>query len=183
MRRARLAVLLLGATLAPGCLVVSLHPVYDEQFIVFDPALVGTWQTDDGETTVTFERAEWRSYHVTLSSPRQQARLSGRLTTVDGLTLLDVTPVDGVDADPMLLPVHGIYRIVLEKPDALAIAELDYDRLFALARLMPAPGGLVIDARRNVVITHPTSALRAWIAEQNADGRLFGEPTAFRRVE
>lgn len=181
MRSARLSALLLGSVLASGCLVVSLHPVYDDRFIVFDPVLIGSWQEVDGETTVTFERAEWRSYHVTVRSSRELARLSGRLTTVGNLTLLDVTPVDGVDVDPMLLPVHGIYRLTRESPDALALADLDYEQLFGLARLLPAPDGLVVDSRRNVVVTHPTRALRAWIEAAEPTGRLFGEPTAFER--
>ena len=66
MRLLRLAWLAIAATLTQACLVVSLHPVYDPETIGFDAALVGTWASNEDTATVTFDRGEWHSYHITI---------------------------------------------------------------------------------------------------------------------
>ena len=62
MTRAALAVLL-AAALA-GC-APSLYPVYTEKDLVFEPALVGTWSTDDPKdgTWSVEKRGENRARH------------------------------------------------------------------------------------------------------------------------
>ena len=178
--RARLVVALLAAVLCQGCLVVSLQPVYDPDTIAFEPALVGTWTSDEDHVTVTLERGEWHSYHLAYDDSGTVTRLSGRLTRIGDVLLLDLTPLDGADVAPLTLPVHVVFRVVLDN-DTLNIAALDYDHFFELARAGHTDAGLVIDSRKNVVITASTGDTRHWLQTHIMDPGLFATPTTLTR--
>ena len=81
MRRVWLLVAALLA--APGCLVVSLHPVHDDESIGYDPALVGTWTDAEDNASITIEPGEWRSYKVHYVHPIETGDLTGYLTAID----------------------------------------------------------------------------------------------------
>lgn len=182
MRRAALLALVAALSLAcQGCLVVALHPVYDPDSIAFEPSLVGAWTSDEDNVTVTFDRAEWHSYHLVLDDGGKVTRLSARLTRLaDDLLLLDLTPLDGTDAPELTLPVHMIFRVTVGA-DALTIAALNYDRFYALAKAGPSGLGLTIDGRQNAVITAATPELRAWLAQHANDEGVFAAPTTLTR--
>ncbi len=178
--RARLLVALLAAVSCQGCLVVSLQPVYDADTIAFEPALVGTWTSDEDHVTVTLERGEWHSYHLAFDDSGKITRLSGRLTRIGEVLLLDLTPLDGADIAPLQLPVHAVFRIVLDG-DTLNIAGLDYDHFYELARAGHSETALVVDGRKNVVITAPTGDVRHWLQAHLQDAGLFSTPTTLTR--
>lgn len=181
MRVVRLAAAVLTALLSSACLVVSLHPVYEPETIGFDPSLLGAWKGDDENVGVTFERAEWHSYHVTLMDRDDHVHLSARLTRVGTRTFLDVSPRDGADVPALVLPVHAVYRVELPGDGSLRLAGLNYEVLERRARAGTAGLPVAIDARANVVITAATAELRAWLAAHAADDELFDEPAAFTR--
>jgi hypothetical protein len=180
VRVIRLALALVAATMSAACLVVSLHPVYDPETIAFDPALVGTWLSDEDGVTLTIDRGEWHSYHLTLLDHDKPTRLSARQTRVGSLQLLDVTPLDGSDTLPLQLPVHGIYRFEIEA-DTLTLATLDYDRLYTMATNGTGPAGVVVDDRKNVVFTGSTPEVRRWLLEHAGDEGLFAAPVTMKR--
>ena len=180
MRLLRLAWLALAATLTQACLVVSLHPVYDPETIGFDAALVGTWVTDEDTSTVTFDRGEWHSYHLTLVDGSRTTRFSARLTRLGDLQLLDVSPLDGTDIPDLLIPVHIVYRITVDA-DTVSIAALNYDRFYDMAKAGKADAGLVLDARKNAVLTASTPDLRQWLQAHAADEGVFDAPMTLKR--
>jgi hypothetical protein len=180
VRALRLAIAALAALLSSACLVVSLQPVYEPETIAFDPALIGTWIAGDDDTTLTFERAEWHSYHVTLGEGDKRTRLSARLTRVGEQLFLDLSPLDGADVAPLLLPVHAVYRLELQG-DELSLSDLNYEQLERRAREGTPGLPMVVDARKNVVITANTGDLRRWLVAHAADEGLFDAPTSLRR--
>jgi hypothetical protein len=164
-----------------GCLVVALHPVYDPDSIAFEPALLGPWTSDEDKLAVTFDRAEWHSYHVVLDDSGKITRLSARLTRLaDDVLLLDLTPLDGTDVPELTLPVHMIFRVTVSA-DALTIATLNYDRFYGMAKTGPSGLGLTIDGRQNAVITAATPELRDWLAAHANDEGVFAAPTTLKR--
>ena len=180
MRTLRLAPALLAALLSSACLVVSLQPVYEPGTIAFDPALLGTWVTGDEPMTLTVERGEWHSYHVTIDERDERMRLSARMTRVGEHTYLDVAPLDGADLPALSLPVHAVYRMEL-KDGELRLADLNYETLERRLEEGSAGPSMVIDARKNIVITAATVALRRWLADAAADEALFDAPIVFTR--
>ena len=79
--------------LAPGCLVVSLNPVYDDTTLAWEPALVGQWIDADDKATLDIGRGEWRSYRVHYEHPIETGDLTGYLTIVGNDKYLDLMPV------------------------------------------------------------------------------------------
>jgi hypothetical protein len=178
--RTRLAAAVLASLLSSSCLVVSLQPVYEPETIAFDPALLGSWASADDDLTVTFERGEWHSYHLTLEQRDDRYRLSARMTRIGAGLYLDVTPLDGTDMPALTLPVHGCLRVELID-ESLSLAELDYE-WFERQRGEAKPAlPFVVDARRNVVITAGTTELRQWIAQHSPAEGVFAAPTTFTR--
>jgi hypothetical protein len=180
VRAVRLLLVMLLACAGTSCLVVSLQPAYDPDTIAFEPALAGTWTSDEDHVTITIDRGEWHSYHIAIDDDGKVTRLSGRLTRIGELLLLDVTPLDGTDIAPMQIAVHALFRLEVT-PDALTFAPLDYDRFYAMAHEGAGGLGLVLDARKNAVITAPTGEIRRWLSAHAADPGIFGEGTVVKR--
>jgi hypothetical protein len=174
------AVALAAALASSGCLVLALHPAYDDAGLTWDPALVGTWYDSDDRVTVTIERGEWRSYRITYEHPIEKGVLTGYLTSVGDAYFLDLSPVRGQDYGSFLLPVHALLRIQ-RAPDRITVQALDYDR-FATASKQ---GGLVglpatLDHKQNAVITASTTALRQWLRQPDLEA-WFGAGAVFTR--
>lgn len=180
MRVLRLTVAAFAALLSSACLVVSLQPVYEPDTIAFDPALVGTWVAGDDDLSLAFERAEWHSYHLIVQERDNRTRLSARLTRVGAQLYLDVSPLDGADVAPLVVPVHGLFRLDLEG-EVLSLADLNYERLERLGRDGATGLPMAIDARKNVIITASTADLRQWLVLHAAEDGVFAAPTILRR--
>jgi hypothetical protein len=180
VRALRLGAVLASALLSSACLVVSLQPVYEPETIAFDPALLGTWASADEDVTLIFERGEWHSYHLTVARRDDKMRATARLTRIGGRLYLDVTPLDGLDLPPLALPVHACYQLELGER-TLSLAELNYEWMETKARAGDTAVPMVIDARRNVVITATTADLRRWIAANAEAEGVFAAPTPFTR--
>jgi hypothetical protein len=173
-----MAVLLALALSSAACLVVALQPAYEPETIAFDPSLLGTWVSDEDAVTVAIERGEWHSYHLSLTERDKTTRLSARLTRAGELLLLDVTPLDGTDIEPLQIPAHGIFRVTLDN-DVLSVATLDYDHFLSLAS--HDEPGFVLDGRKNVLITFSTAELRRWLEQHASDANVFSTPTDLKR--
>jgi len=159
--------------------VVDLHPAYDDTSITFDDGLVGTWKSDDDDTTVEFAQAEWRSYRVTLRTPRESTTATAHLTRVGDVQLLDVMPATGIAIDTLSIAVHVVYRVSREG-DVLTVSALDYE---AARHALPKGLGIdaVLDERQNVVLTAGTSELRRWLGGKG--GGMFSAGSPLRRVQ
>jgi len=179
--RALLAAACVLALSSSGCIVVSLHPAYDDSSIQFDDGLIGAWKSDDEDTTVEFEAGEWRSYRVTLTTPRSTATMSAHLTKIGSMDLLDLMPATGIDLATLSIAVHVIVRIHRDG-DALTASAMDYE---AARRAVPKPFGIeaVMDERQNVVITTSTAELRRVLSGQAPGAAIFGAASTLRRVQ
>ena len=180
MRPLALAAACVLALSSAGCLIVTLHPAYDDATIQFDEGLVGSWKADEDDTTVELAQGEWRSYRVTLASPRGSTTLSGHLTRVGSLDVLDLMPATGIDLATLSIAVHVSVRIQRDG-DTLAVSAMDYE---SARKALPKPFGIqaVMDERQNVVITAGTSELRTWLSRQGTGAAVFGAASTLRRV-
>jgi hypothetical protein len=176
----RCCVLLASAALSSGCLVVSLQPAYDDKSIVFEEALIGKWANAEDRTTAAIERAEWRSYKIVFTGGSTVFTFQGNLTTIGAATFLDLTQSRGSDPGPYLVPVHGIYRLVL-KDDTLTATALDYGWYMRAMNAHTLLGlAASFDDRRNVAIVSSTDNLRAWLVK--APDEAFAAPATYTRA-
>jgi hypothetical protein len=184
LRRVALAGLLVSSACAlQGCLVLALHPVYDDQSIAWDPDLIGGWRDADDASTITISAAEWRSYKVHYEHPSEKGDLTAYLTIVGDDRYLDLSPVRGQDWGSFLLPVHCVLRVTLDG-DTLTLTPLSYDVLSARlrSRAAAAPGlAAVLDQKQNVLLTSSTPALRSWLRKTPSSSAEWGASATFLR--
>lgn len=117
---------LLTAVFLAGCFP-SLGPFYKEGQPVFDPALIGKWESDEEDETLDVTRlADKNAYRITAYEDEElQYVLVGNLFKVGDVTFLDVAidvqawMADSAD-DPacgrllfgeLTTPIHQLYRV------------------------------------------------------------------------
>jgi len=94
MRRATTVATMIAATVALGGCYVSLHPLVTDDVRVFEPKLVGTWESkDDKADTWTFRPAGGEPpsrYDIEIVEDGRTALFSGELARFDGVLVLDL---------------------------------------------------------------------------------------------
>lgn len=180
-RFATLAGLLACACLSSACLVLTLQPIYDDGSLESDDGLLGTWVSEEQPATVTVERGEWKAYRISYTSRSTSYALVGYLTRIGDVTFLDLTPAQGLEAGPLMIPAHGVCRLRRDG-DTLAVNALDYE-WFTAARgsRKLAALDMTMDSRQNLLLTSKTSALRAWLLAHLKTADAFREPVTFTR--
>ena len=160
--------------LSSGCLVSSLHPLYDEGSLVFDEQLVGTWENSDSQVSIVIARGEWRSYRIAYTDRTGTTRLTGHLTTVGSVRLLNVRPEDGFDRPAFVIASNGLLEVNVA-PTEVRVRELDYDEALRRVTARTLKIAAVTDLKQNVLITADTQTLRTWMTMAVRDGGLWGE--------
>jgi hypothetical protein len=164
-----------------GCLVVSLQPIYDQQHVVFDEALVGNWKATDGSATLVVTRGAWNAYELAYAEGSNTTRVSGFLTRIGQTVLLDVTTATGVDEPPVTVQAHWVFLADV-RGDSLTLRTMEFDWFKAHAgEKAQAPLGIVPDVDGNRVMTANTQVLRDWLARHVTDTAIWDEPAAFTR--
>lgn len=176
----RAAAALAAAALSSGCLVISLQPVYDDQAVAFDEALLGRWRSAEDNVEVTVERGEWRSYHVHYKHPVEEADFTARLTAIGDRYYLDLMPVRGLDYGVVLIPAHLVVKLA-RAGDKWTVSALDYDRLRAQLKGGRHAGVATFDQRQNLVLTGSTAELRKWFRDREDED--FTAPATFERID
>ena len=117
-------------TLFIGC-VPSLNPLYTDENLVFEPALLGVWKQPQGSARWEFSKLDDKSYRLLYTDDKgQQGRFVGRLARLEGDLFLDLYPEDPeMDASGFykfhLVPIHTIYRVRGTQPK-LELAAIDF---------------------------------------------------------
>jgi hypothetical protein len=165
---------------AAGCLVASLHPVYEDDSIVFDETLVGTWENKESEVTVVIGRGEWRSYHVAYTDRFGTTKFTGHLARLGAARFLNIRPEDGLERPAFLVVTNGVLQVESDQA-RVRVREPEYGAV--LARLNARKLGLdaAIDLKQNVIITAPTEKLRTWLAAALKDDELWADWKTFTR--
>ena len=178
----RLLLVILAMTCAPGCLVVSLSPLYQDESIGWDASLLGSWQDVDDKSSMEIERGEWKSYRIKYVHPIETGTLTGYLTAIGDDRFLDVMPARGEDRGSFLVPVHAVLRLRLDG-NRLELTPLSYDWMNERLRAGTRIAGLnvVLDQKENALVVSPTAVLRGWLRKQLRDGPVFGAPAVFAR--
>jgi hypothetical protein len=179
---ARLVLLAAILALAPACLVLNVNPLYDDETITWEPALIGSWVDEDDKSSIQIDRGEWRSYTIRYAHPVETGQVTGYLTTVGDDRFLDVMPSRGQDRGAFLLPVHAVLRLRLEG-DQLELTPLSYDWMADRLRAGGVTGlHVAFDQKDNVLVVSPTAEIRTWIRQKTYDSPVFGASATFVRV-
>jgi hypothetical protein len=169
MKRHRLSLIgwsLAGLALIAGC-IPSLNPLYTDETIVFEPALVGTWKQPQGAARWQFTKRDEKSYGLVYTDDQgQQGRFIGRLVRLEGELFLDLYPEDEqIDASGFykfhLVPMHTIYRVRGPQPK-LELAAIDFKWLDEYLAAHPQEIECATFSGRKL-ITAPTAEVQKFV--------------------
>lgn len=122
-RAARTALLIAAVAAAGAACVRSLQPLYEDNDLVFDERLIGSFTDSEGEDLWTFERAGDKEYLLTCRTgdDEEAAVFRGRLGKLGGAFFLDLTPEKKGGGKPRnafmamhLVPAHTFWRVRFE---------------------------------------------------------------------
>ena len=149
---------------------LSLHPLCTNEEVIFDPALVGRWETTSDEKWI-FRQMEENLYNVTVRfDSRDSLVLEGRLVQLGDYTFMDVTSgePDVENLNILAIPVHVFLRLSLEG-DSLGIAYLDDSWLRENSGLIKHE---VVD-KQGIILTASTRELQDFVLKHAEDEEAF----------
>ena len=174
-----------------GCVVRSLHPLYTNKDLVFDPALLGEWTPKDSNASWTFTKRSEKQYTVVVHSneDNQKAVFIGHLARINGVLFLDIVPDgsarEGDPYDGTMLPVHLFARVLRIQP-TLQVALLNVGWLEEHLKENPAAikHEKVKDADvegDQIVLTASSEDLQRFLIAHLKTTGAFHEPMEFTR--
>ena len=158
------------ALLIAGCVPVrSVHPLFTEKDLVFEPALLGTWALEDA--TLEFRQSERNAYDLTYTQ-EVSAKLEAHLLRLGEFLFLDISlgqrAPEALFPRPHpaylvhMFPVHTFWRIRIEG-DELHLEDLDDGWVNRMIR----EGIVEIHHARlgeyDIVLTAPTEELQEFL--------------------
>lgn len=188
--------LLLLLTAGVGGCVRSMHPIYTEQTLTYDAALLGTWVDEKGDTRLEISASSGndepdaiKSYQVVHTDKDQKRTpLVAHLARVGELLVADLTIADeqGLpDSDfyrAHLFPLHTFWIVRRDAKQTMAVRTLDHDWMKAFVEKHPAAIAHY-KSSDDVILTAPPEALQKFLLAHANDSRMLTEAEIFRRVK
>jgi hypothetical protein len=178
-----------GVLLA-GC-VPSLHPLYTDKDVVYDPKLVGVWSDPNSSDTGIWEfrPAEPNTYTMIFTDKdKKTGSFSVHLAKLNNTLFLDVFPNDpNMPQNGFyqihLLPAHTFMKVDQIEP-TLKLCFMDVDKF--TKRLEKNPTLLKHEILKNgeakLVLTASTKELQEFMRKHAGDKDVFGEPSNLKRM-
>ena len=178
------------AALLGGCIpVLSLHPLFNEENVVFDEKLLGTW-IEDANTTWEFSRAEepknaYKLIYTYQEKEDAKEKLKGlfivHLVKLKDNLFLDACPAPWEQQDPnkiewayntlFLIPGHTFIKINSIEPQ-LKMLRTDDEKMREFLEVDPnSVKHTVLEDKP--VLTASTNELQAFVLKYADDSRVF----------
>lgn len=167
-----------------GC-IPSVHPLYTDDVLVFDPALIGTWTVPDNGEIWTFVESDDNAYQLIYTDEDgMEATFEARLVSLDGRRFLDLYPEPGDSRYPNLYEAHFIpghtFMRVRETSPTLRMAPVNPTWLDSV--LTSNPEALAHEREDGMpILTAPSTALQKFILKHHDTEDAWGEETEMRK--
>jgi len=175
------------AVLLGGC-VLSLHPLYEENDLIFEKKLLGTWAKSGSKETWQFKQAEGDNfYKMTYTDDKgKKGSFDAGLGKINNIMFLNIFP-----QEPKLkqndyykfhiLRAHSFIRIEQIEP-TLVMRVMNPDKTKEILKNDPnlIKHEIVQD---RIVLTASTKELQKFMKAHANDEGLFGEPGELERVK
>ena len=174
------------AALLGGCIpVMSLHPLFTEETLVFEEKLLGTWVDDSNNIWEFKDPNEQEKIYklIFVDNEGQKGSFDARLTKLENKLFLDVYPSEPPwdEEDPskvewsfntlFFMPVHTFIKINGIEPE-LKLQLTDDDELKKL--LKENPNAVEHTSTKDkFVLTASTEELQAFVVKYADDSRVF----------
>jgi hypothetical protein len=169
--------LVVGAALAVAGCIPSLQPLYTDKTTTIDPALVGLWEQDNGDSTWAFVQKETNTYGLTYTDKEgKPGQFEVRLVKLGNMYFLDLFPEDPQQGENAyykfhLLRIHTFLKMSLDG-STLQLAGMDPSWL---KRQLDADPAIVRHATVNnmIVFTASSEELQQFVRRHADDKDAF----------
>lgn len=174
-----------GTLLLFGACVPSMNPIFTDQDLVFDQALLGRWTDLESTESWEFSYADDKEYKLVYTDELgKKGVFKARLARIQGKTFLDLTPMRSPDVmndfhRSHFFRTHTFVQI-LQKKDSYSVSYLEPKWLKErLTRDPHAVGHLIVEG--DVLLTDSTSNLQKFVLANIDAKEAFSEPIEMRR--
>ncbi len=177
------ALLTLGLVLALGGCVPSLHPLYTDNDVVFDAALLGQWVSTerDSKETLTFTKGDKNAYKLVQIDDSSKGVYIAHLIKLDGKLFLDVKPDPDAKCECVCAPFHMSFFVSQIQP-TLRIRDLDDKWLEAFLKKNPSALGHEF-VGEDLWLTAPPKQLQSFVLKHLNTKGAFADPEDYVRKE
>lgn len=181
------SILLVGSFLFLTACVPSVNPLYTDQDVYFDKALLGVWTDDEQAETWEFTYSDEKVYKLVHTDERgKQGEFEARLVKIDDKTFLDIAPVrthlsQNDFFNGHFLSVHSFVQVTPEgKSFRIAYLEPKWLKTF-LEKNPTAVRHMMIDGE--ILFTDSSKNLQKFIASNVNTPGAFSTPVSVQRKE
>lgn len=165
-----------------GC-VPSLHELYTEDTVVYDPAILGDWQQDEATWSISGD-PNAKSYKILITQKENdkifENKMDGRLVELDGKRYLDMFPDKNVDLNVGSWFFTGLLRahlfLKLEVKDGnLLLSAMNPNTVEEMLKQNPEIVKHEKTEDRSVLTASPKE-LQVFIKKYGSTEKFFGDP-------
>lgn len=166
-----------------GCIVASLNPLYDsDKELVSNPALVGTWASDDKETFTFVENGK-NTYECTIVSDSISNNFEVHLVKLGKYQFLDLYPKELDEKQNAmnlyyalhLVKVHSFTKIWIKNDQLYAsMLNLDWVKRQIELKKLKIP---YTESNGIIVLTGPIKQIQKFLLQYADDTAAFEIPT------
>lgn len=183
----RIVSLLVVCVLAAACVPLSLHPLYTDEDLVFEPDLLGEWAEKDAKETWLFTEGKEKSYDFWFTDEDgKRGAFIAHLVNVEGSLFIDIFPKEPEEeaADEYrwhLVGMHSFIHVKQIHPTLqMALLDLDWLKKFLYQHPEEIRHERVDD---KIILTAKPKELQAFLIQcQNIEGS-FGDYSDMTRKE
>lgn len=125
-KKAAWFLLVLAMASLTGCLVISVHPFFQEQDLIFEPALLGRWTGHGQQWRFEPDRNEEKAYFITYTNQEKTSKMTGHLFILEDHWFLDLFGSAESETMPPPIPSHCVVRVKLSD-GRLTLQSLSYE--------------------------------------------------------
>jgi hypothetical protein len=164
-------------------LPLSLHPLYTDKDVIFEPELLGIWsieEEDDSKETWEFSKNGENAYTlVSTDSDGKQGHFVVHLAKIEGLMFLDLYPAEtDLQTDPLhqmlLIPSH-MFLLVKQIRPTLKVSIMEPDWLDKLLDEKPDTIRRHETISNLIVLTASTEELQVFLIKHKTTEGAFSD--------
>lgn len=183
MRQIALITIVVVISAIAAC-VPSLQPLYSAKVLTFEPALIGTWISEDSKDTSIISQSGDSVYDIVYSQEGVPAKFEGHLARLNNKLFLDTYPEDLEIKNDFykthLIPAHMFSEIEING-DTLQFAVLDDQWLGDQLDSGSVNIGQV-RIEGDIVLTASTDDLQNFVAKCSDNEDAFPNPAVYHRL-
>ncbi len=165
--------------------VQSLHPLYTEKDVIFDPALLGVWTDKESQETWEFTKGDGKQYKLIYTDEnKKKGEFIAHFLKIDGKTFLDLAPTD------LNLPQNDFYKGHLLPTHSFALItqtgatfEMSYLEPEWLKKVL-AENPLAVrheKVKEKILVTASSKELQKFLLANLNNEEAFSRPTEITR--